>query len=95
MASHDRSFLDLACDHILALEKQGARWWPATMAAPTGENKQRQDEYEREENLRIQKNIRRLRSSAVEKAAWSDRVEATKIGQGPCDRGLWAPNPPR
>ena len=87
VASHDRSFLDLACDHILALEKQGARVVAGNYSAYR-ENKQRQDEYEREEKERIQKNIRRLRSSAVEKAAWSDRVEATKIGQGPCDRGF-------
>ena len=87
VASHDRSFLDSACDHILALEKQGARVTAGNYSAYR-ENKGRQDDYERAENERIQKDIRRLRASAREKADWSDRIEAGKIGQGVADRGF-------
>ena len=86
VASHDRSFLDIACDHILALEKKSARVVSGNYSAYR-ENKQRQDDYERAENTRIQKDIRRLRASAREKANWSDRVEAIKIGRGVSDRG--------
>ena len=86
VVSHDRSFLDAACDHILALEKSGARVVGGNYSAYR-ENKRRQDDYERAENTRIQKDIRRLRASAREKANWSNRVEATKIGRGVSDRG--------
>ena len=86
VASHDRSFLDLACDHILALEKQGARLVTGNYSSYR-ENKRRQDDYELAENARIQKDIQRLRASAREKAAWSDRIEAGKIGHGVGDRG--------
>ncbi len=87
VASHDRSFLDTACDHILALEKQGARVVNGNYSTYR-ENKQRQDDHERAENERIQKDIRRLRASARETANWSDKIEATKIGHGVGDRGF-------
>ncbi|MGI6695970.1 MAG: ribosomal protection-like ABC-F family protein [Christensenellales bacterium] len=86
VASHDRSFLCTACDHILALEKQGARLVNGNYTTYR-KNKQRQDDYERAENERIQKDIRRLRASAREKAGWSDKIEASKIGHGVGDRG--------
>ena len=87
VASHDRSFLDSACDHILALEKQGARVVAGNYSAYR-ENKKRQDDFERAENERLQKDIRRLRASAREKAEWSDKIESTKIGHGVGDRGF-------
>ena len=86
LVSHDRAFLDGCVDHILSINKANievqkgnySSWW---------ENKQRQDAFELEENRKLQKEITRLQETAREKAQWSDRVEATKIGQGPCDRG--------
>lgn len=87
VASHDRSFLDIACNHILALEKEGARVVNGNYSTYR-ENKQRQDDYERAENERIHKDLRRLRASARETANWSDKIEATKIGQGVSDRGF-------
>ena len=84
--SHDRVFLDGCVDHILSINKTNievqrgnfSTWW---------ENKQRRDAFERSENEKLKKEISRLEETAREKAAWSDRVEATKIGFGPCDRG--------
>ncbi len=84
--SHDRDFLDSVCDHILALEKQGARVVNGNYSVYR-ENKRLQDEFERGERDRILEDIGRLRSSSREKAAWSDRVEATKVGVGHIDRG--------
>ena len=86
LVSHDRAFLDGCVDHILSINKANievqkgnfSSWW---------ENKQRQDAFELGENHKLQKEISRLQETAREKAQWSDRVEATKIGQGPCDRG--------
>lgn len=86
LVSHDRAFLDGCVDHILSINKASievcrgnfSTWW---------ENKQRQDAYEQAENDKLKREIRRLEDTAREKAQWSDRVEATKIGYGPCDRG--------
>ncbi len=86
LVSHDRAFLDGCVDHILSINRADIQvcrgnfsaWW---------ENKQRQDRFETEQNDRLKKEIRRLKTTAREKADWSDRLEATKIGNGPCDRG--------
>ncbi len=86
LVSHDRAFLDGCVDHILSINRAGievcrgdfSTWW---------ENKRRQDDFELAENNKLKKEIKRLKATAREKADWSDRVEATKIGNGPCDRG--------
>lgn len=86
LVSHDRAFLDGCVDHILSINRANievcrgdfSTWWA---------NKQARDRLETEQNDRLKKEIKRLRETAREKADWSDRVEATKIGQGPCDRG--------
>ncbi len=86
LVSHDRAFLDGCVDHILSINKADIQvtrgnfstWW---------ENKQRQDAFEQAENEKLKKEISRLEETAAQKAQWSDRVEATKIGFGPCDRG--------
>lgn len=86
LVSHDRSFLDGCVDHILSINKADIQvqrgnfssWW---------ENKQRQDAFELAKNEKLKKEISRLEETARQKADWSDRVEATKIGFGPCDRG--------
>ena len=86
LVSHDRAFLDGCVDHILSINKANievrrgnfSTWW---------ENKQRQDAFEQAENAKLKKEISRLEQTARQKAEWSDRVEATKIGFGPCDRG--------
>lgn len=86
LVSHDRAFLDGCVDHILSINKASievqrgnfSTWW---------ENKRRQDAFEQLENEKLKREIRRLEETARQKADWSDRVEATKIGFGPCDRG--------
>ena len=86
LVSHDRSFLDGCVDHILSINKTDIQvtrgnfstWW---------ENKARQDAFEQAENDKLKKEISRLEQTAREKANWSDRVEATKIGMHAFDRG--------
>ncbi|MGI6636599.1 MAG: ribosomal protection-like ABC-F family protein [Christensenellales bacterium] len=86
LVSHDRAFLDKSVDHIVALHKAEVRVEQGTYSTYR-HNKQLQDDFEREKNARLLKDIDRLKQSSREKAVWSDRVEATKIGFGPCDRG--------
>ena len=86
LVSHDRAFLDGCVDHILSINKSDIQickgnfsaWW---------ENKQRQDAFEQAENEKLKKEIARLEETAREKANWSDRVEASKIGEHAFDRG--------
>ena len=86
LVSHDRAFLDGCVDHILSINKTNIQvckgnfstWW---------ENKARQDAFEQAENEKLKKEISRLEETAREKAGWSDRVEATKIGEHAYDRG--------
>ena len=86
LVSHDRAFLDGCVDHILSINKANieiqrgnfSSWW---------ENKARQDAFEQAENEKLKKEIGRLEETARQKAGWSDRAEATKIGQHVYDRG--------
>ena len=85
LVSHDRSFLDGCVDHILSINKSDIQicrgnfstWW---------ENKARQDAFEQAENEKLKREISRLEETAREKATWSDRTEATKIGSHVFDR---------
>ena len=86
LVSHDRAFLDGCVDHILSINKTNieirrgdfSTWW---------ENKKLQDAFEQAENTKLKKEISRLEETAREKAGWSDRAEATKIGNHVFDRG--------
>ena len=86
LVSHDRSFLDGCVDHILSINKSDIQickgnfstWW---------ENKRKQDAFEQAENEKLKREISRLEETAREKATWSDRTEATKIGTHVYDRG--------
>ena len=86
IVSHDRDFINKIVDHILVIEKNKIVIQKGSYN--TWEyNKNLQDQYELEESQKLRKEIRKLKQSAREKATWSDKVEATKIGHGPTDRG--------
>ncbi len=86
LVSHDRAFLDQSVDHIVALQKTDVRVEQGTYSSYR-RNKQLQDDFEREKNERLARDIGRLRESSREKAQWSDKVEATKKGMGMYDKG--------
>jgi len=86
LISHDRAFLDGCVDHILSINKASIDVCRGNFSA-WYENKLRQDAFEQAKNEKLKHEIQRLEETAREKAVWSDRVEATKIGFGPCDRG--------
>ena len=86
LTSHDRWFLDRTVDHICAIHKTGLHVEQGNYSSYAG-NKARRDAFEREKNERLQADIRRLSETAREKAAWSDRIEADKIGGHTYDRG--------
>ena len=86
LVSHDRTFLDGCVDHILSINKSDIQICKGNFSA-WRENKQRQDAFEQAENEKLKKEIARLEETAREKANWSDRVEASKIGEHAFDRG--------
>ena len=86
LVSHDRAFLDGCIDHILSINKASIEIQRGNFSS-WYENKQRQDAFEQAENAKLKKEIGRLEETARQKAGWSDRVEATKIGSGAYDRG--------
>lgn len=87
LISHDRSFLDKVVDHVLSINK-------ANIEVQRGNfstwqlNKDRQDEFEKLENEKLKKDIKRLQDASKQKANWSDKTEASKFGNGPSDRGF-------
>ena len=84
LISHDRAFLDTCVDHIMSINRtnidiqQGnfSTWW---------ENKSRQDSYERQENDRLTKDIKRLQNASKQTSTWANKVEASKY-HAPTDR---------
>ncbi len=87
LVSHDRTFLDACVDHILSINKTNIEINQGNFSS-WYYNKNLQDNYEQNENKRLKKDIKRLTETSKEKAAWSFKVEDTKIGNGPCDRGF-------
>lgn len=84
--SHDREFLNISIDHILAIEKNKIVLTKGNYDT-WQHNKHLEDKFELAQNEKLRKEIRRLKETAREKAIWSDKTENTKIGQGPVDRG--------
>lgn len=79
LVSHDRIFLDQCVDHVLSINKETIEVQQGNFSS-WQENKRRQDEFEKAENERLKKDIKRLQASARTAHEWADKVEATKIG---------------
>ncbi|HJA62958.1 MAG TPA: ABC-F type ribosomal protection protein [Candidatus Intestinimonas stercoravium] len=77
LVSHDRAFLDRCVDHVLVFNRTGlevqkgnfSTWW---------ENKERREQFERGEQERLRRDIRRLEEASRRTADWSDAVERSK-----------------
>lgn len=79
LVSHDRSFLDTCVDHILAFNRSNIEVHCGNYSS-WQENFSRREACEKEQNARLQKEIRHLKQAAQRTSSWSDRVERTKIG---------------
>lgn len=86
LVSHDRHFLDSCIDHILTINKTSIEVQNGNFSS-WYQNKQWQDQYEFERNAQLKKDIRKLEIAARRTADWSDRIEASKIGEHAADRG--------
>lgn len=86
LVSHDRTFLDNIIDHVLSINRANIEVQKGNFST-WQLNKERQDEFEQRENEKLVKDIKRLNETAKQKSGWSNEIEASKKGNGPCDRG--------
>ena len=86
LVSHDRSFLDGCVDHILSINRTGIEVRNGNFSSWQAEFENRQAR-ELLQNAKLKKDIDKLEKAARRTSAWSDRVEASKYGNGPVDRG--------
>lgn len=82
LVSHDRSFLDGCIDHVLSINKSDIEIQRGNFSSWLT-NKERRDSFELMENSKLKKEIKRLDAAAKEKARWSDKAEARKVGIDP------------
>jgi len=86
LVSHDRAFLDSCIDHVLSINRTNIEVQSGNFST-WYYNKQLQDSFELKKNEKLKKEIKRLEVSARQKADWSNKVEASKIGEHVFDRG--------
>ncbi|MCL2097047.1 MAG: ABC-F type ribosomal protection protein [Oscillospiraceae bacterium] len=79
LVSHDRAFLDGCIDHVLSINKNNIEVQKGNFSSWLI-NKERRDNFELAENIKLKKEVKRLEKSAREKAEWANRTEASKIG---------------
>ncbi|MGL4738696.1 MAG: ATP-binding cassette domain-containing protein, partial [Cellulosilyticaceae bacterium] len=87
LVSHDRIFLDQIIDHVLCINRQSIEVQRGNYSS-WQENKARQDQFERGENMKLQKEIGRLQLASMRTQGWSQEIEQSKFGAGPVDRGF-------
>ena len=86
LVSHDRCFLDGCVDHILSINRSDIEVQRGNFST-WFTNFQRQQGFELAQNKKLKKSIATMQKSAQRTSAWSDRMEASKYGNGPVDRG--------
>lgn len=79
LVSHDRTFLDACIDHVLSINRCGLELQKGNYSS-WAENKERQDQYERDQNERLKKEIGHLKYAAQSAKNWADQAENQKIG---------------
>lgn len=87
LVSHDRAFLDGCVDHILSINRTDIEIQSGNFSSWMADFERRQNS-EAAQNKRLQKDIERLRKSAKRTSSWSDKIEESKFGGGPVDRGF-------
>ena len=75
--SHDRNFLDKVVNHIISINNTNIEIKQGNFSS-WKENKDRQDNFEKMANEKLQKDINRLEITAKNMAKWSNEVEKSK-----------------
>lgn len=77
LVSHDRNFLDKVVNHIIAINNTNIEIQQGNFSS-WKENKDRQDNFEKVANERLQKYINRLEIASKNSAKWSNEAEKGK-----------------
>lgn len=81
LVSHDRTFLDEAVDHILAINRADIELQKGNYST-WRHNRTLQDEFELAENKKLEASIGRLQAAAKRTEKWSDTIEKSKKQSG-------------
>ena len=84
LVSHDRIFLDQIIDHVLCINRNSIIVQQGNYSS-WKENKDKEDQYEHEENEKLKKEIDRLQMAGLRNENWSNQVEKSK--RGAMDKG--------
>lgn len=82
LVSHDRHFLDQCIDHVLSINRCNLEIQKGNYSSWAA-NKEKQDQFERDQNERLKKEIGHLKSAALSARTWADQAESQKFGQTP------------
>lgn len=85
LVSHDRYFLDGCIDHVLSVNRSNIEVQSGNYSSYM-ENFERQQDFERKQNNRLERDIQRLQETAKRTTDWANKVEKTKNGR--LDSGL-------
>ncbi|MGI6003895.1 MAG: ribosomal protection-like ABC-F family protein [Christensenellales bacterium] len=87
LVSHDRALLDRCVDHVLSINKLNIDLQQGNFFSWLV-NEQYRENYEREHNEKLKKEVARLGQAARQTGEWSDKIERSKIGAHAADRGF-------
>lgn len=87
LVSHDRTFLDMCIDHVLAINRSDITIQSGNFSSWMIDFEQQQ-ENEANKSVQLKKEIKQLHTAAQRNATWSNRIEASKFHSGPVDRGF-------
>ena len=87
LVSHDRAFLDQCVDHVLSLNRADIELQKGNFSS-WQRNRELSDQHELARERQLKADIRKLGEAARRGSGWSDRLENTKKGHGPVDRGF-------
>lgn len=77
LVSHDRNFLDKVVNHIISINNTNIEIQQGNFSS-WKENKERQDNFEKVANEKLQKDINRLETASKNSARWSNEAEKAK-----------------
>ena len=82
LVSHDRAFLDEVIDHVLSINRADITVMRGNFTTWQQE-KDREDQFELQQNEKLKKDVKRLEAAARRSAEWSNHAEDRKIGFKP------------
>ena len=80
LVSHDRTFLDTCIDHILVINKTNIEIQKGNFSS-WQQNKEKEDQFELAENLKLKREIQHLKEAARITELWAQKTEESKFGQ--------------